>query len=381
MMKILVNYTGRNAAGPVYAYEMTKALANNGADVYAIVSTSVCNLSDWKKLPIKLYPIETYSSKLDFFINTIKFLMLGKSKLKLELSKQNFDAIYVPMPTYWTGIINRLFVDVPVCYTVHDPSMHSGENIFNRIMFSQYAYDVRKAKLVVVLSKKFVEQVRRDYEKKIEDIIYIPHGAFWEYKKYKYNPENQIVSYDAGRINFLFFGRIEQYKGLDILLKAYQKLENDYPEKVSLTIAGKGDISEYKNEIDKLSTLNVLNRMILDSEISSLYAGKNIVTVLPYKDATQSGVIPTAQIFNSLIIASDVGAIREQLNDGDLGILIKPNDIEALYTAMKKIVSDIYNPKYQEMKDKGHIFVQNLNWDILGKQLLDGLYSTCYKER
>lgn len=379
MKKILVNYTGRTAGGPAYAYEMTKALVENGAHVCAVISKSVCNLSDWEKLPIRLYKIDTYTSKKEFLFNTIKFCLL-KGKLKKDLLKEEFDFIYVPMATYWTSIINGLLSNIPVCYTVHDPIMHSGEGIFNKIMFRQYSRDIHKANLLVVLSKSFIEPVSKIYNKEIENIIYIPHGAFWEYKKYGNNFNHKIVSYDEDKINFLFFGRIEEYKGIDVLLDAYQKLENYYPQKTSLTIAGRGDIAKYQNKINKFESVYVLNRMILDSEISSLYAGNNIVTVLPYKDATQSGVIPTAQIFNSLIIASDVGAIREQLDDGKLGILIKPNDVEALYLAMKMVVSNIYDSEYKDMKDKGYVFVKKLKWNVLGKKLLECISFFSYKE-
>ena len=75
MKKILVNYTGRTAGGPAYAYEMTKALVENGAHVCAVISKSVCNLSDWEKLPIRLYKIDTYTSKKEFLFNTIKFCL------------------------------------------------------------------------------------------------------------------------------------------------------------------------------------------------------------------------------------------------------------------------------------------------------------------
>lgn len=373
--KILINYTGRTAGGPVYAYEMTKALVNNGAYVCAIISASICNLSDWEKLPIKLYKIKTYNSKFEFLFNTIKFCLLERRKLKKELFAESFDFIYVPMATYWTGMINRIFPNVPVCYTIHDPVMHSGEGIFNRIAFKQYSYDMYKARWLIVLSKRFIIPVSKIYAKEMENILYIPHGAFWEYKKYMVNQKNPIVKYDDDSVNFLFFGRIEKYKGIDILLQAYKRLEKENICRISLTIAGKGDLSKYRSIIDELNNVNVINRMILDSEISSLYAGNNIITVLPYIDATQSGVIPTAQIFNSLIIASDVGAIAEQLDGGKLGILIPCKSIEALYVAMKNILLDVNDTKYEEMKKNGQIFVKNLNWNVLGKKLLNAISS------
>lgn len=379
MKKILVNYTGRNAGGPAYAYEMTKALVNNGVDVYAIISKYVCNLSDWEELPIKLYKIETYNSKVKFLINTIKFILLDRFKLQSELSKQNFDVIYVPLATYWTGIINRLLKNTPVCYTIHDPVMHSGENIFNKMMFRHYSHDISKAKLIVVLSKKFIDQVVNIYEINKKNIIYIPHGAFWEYKKYSTKHNDRLVNYENNKVNFLFFGRIEQYKGLDVLLQAYQKLECEYKHKISLTVAGSGDLTPYYVLIKDLSTVKVVNQMIPDSEISSLYEGSNVVTVLPYKDATQSGVIPTAQIFNSLIIASKVGAIPEQLDNGRLGILVSPGNVNELYMAMRDIVVSIDSSMYKKMRYDGYTYVKNLDWDILGKRLLDGMESVLVK--
>lgn len=379
MKKILVNYTGRNAGGPAYAYEMTKALVNNGVDVYAIISKYVCNLSDWEELPIKLYKIETYNSKVKFLINTIKFILLDRFKLQSELSKQNFDVIYVPLATYWTGIINRLLKNTPVCYTIHDPVMHSGENIFNKMMFRHYSRDISKAKLIVVLSKKFIDQVVNIYAINKKDIIYIPHGAFWEYKKYRTKPNDRLVNYENNKVNFLFFGRIEQYKGLDVLLQAYQKLEHEYKHKISLTVAGSGDLTPYYVLIKDLSTVKVVNQMIPDSEISSLYEGSNVVTVLSYKDATQSGVIPTAQIFNSLIIASKVGAIPEQLDNGRLGILVSPGNVNELYMAMRDVVVSIDSSMYKKMRCDGYTYVKNLDWDVLGKRLLEGMESVLAK--
>ena len=49
--KILVIFLGTHNAGPVYAYEMTKGLAQNGAIISAIVSSYAVNISAWRALP------------------------------------------------------------------------------------------------------------------------------------------------------------------------------------------------------------------------------------------------------------------------------------------------------------------------------------------
>src|SRR5690606_30937707 len=94
--------------------------------------------------------------------------------------------------------------------------------------------------------------------------------------------------------NILFFGRIEPYKGLDILLESMQKVWKDHPD-WTLTVAGVGDISPYSaNLADK--RIELINRFIEDEEVAPLFQKASFV-VLPYISATQSGVIPVASAF------------------------------------------------------------------------------------
>lgn len=61
-------------------------------------------------------------------------------------------------------------------------------------------------------------------------------------------------------------------------------------------------------------------------------------TVLPYRTASQSGVIPMAQFNGSVPVVSAVGGLREQVRDGVDGILIAPNaDLEAWAAALDKL--------------------------------------------
>ena len=150
----------------------------------------------------------------------------------------------------------------------------------------------------------------------------------------------------SDNINFLFFGRIEYYKGIDLLLEAFSTIEKKYADCVSLLIAGKGDFSPYRESFSKLRNVKLLNYMIPDDEVISLFRGQHVVTVLPYRDATQSGVINLAAQSASLIIATNVGGLPEQLDEGKAGILVEPT-VQGLATAMEDVIE--HREKYEQM--------------------------------
>lgn len=81
--KILVIFLGTHNAGPIYTYEMTKGLLQNGAIISAIVSSYAVNISAWRALPLKkLVEVPTYRSKTEFLLETCKFLLYRRNQLK-----------------------------------------------------------------------------------------------------------------------------------------------------------------------------------------------------------------------------------------------------------------------------------------------------------
>ncbi len=78
----------------------------------------------------------------------------------------------------------------------------------------------------------------------------------------------------------------------------------------------KGIFHRIIKSFSKLKTGILINRNILDEEIISLFKGEKVVTVLPYRDATQSGVTNVAAMYKSFIIATKTGVLPEQLGYG-----------------------------------------------------------------
>ncbi len=367
MKKVLVNFTGRTSGGPLYAYNMVKGMLANGAEVSAIVSSGNCLLNDFRKLPLKkLVVIDTYHDKISFLFNTFRFVLFERKKIKKMLEEENFDIIYCPMYTYWSVYINRLFIDIPLYVTLHDPALHSGESLFNRWFFIKNCeQETRRAKKIIILSRVFQHDVAELYEKKADDVLVIPHGAFDNYQMVSKSKQSR---YDTNKINFVFFGRIEKYKGLSVLLEAYYRLEQLYGDRTTLTLAGNGDFSPYQKKFQRLRHAILINRYIEDDEVAGLFSGETVVTVLPYLDATQSGVVSIAMQNTNLIIATQTGGLAEQLGDGKYGLLVPPANSEALFKVMEQVVLHFHD--YDTLREKAHESLRNLSWDYLAQKIL-----------
>lgn len=367
MKKVLVNFTGRTAGGPPYTYDMIKGMLDNGAEVSAIISSGNCMLKDFQKLPLKkLVVIDTYHNKPSFLVGTLRFLFFERRKIKELFKKEKFDFIYCSMYTYWSAYINHLFSNIPLYVTLHDPIPHSGESLFNRWFAKKCEKETKCASKIIILSRIFREQVINYYQKKDKDVLVIPHGVF---NNYQISSRENNSHYDEKKINFVFFGRIEKYKGINVLLDAYYELEQRYNDQVTLTVAGNGDFSPYKKDFQRLHHATLINRYIEDDEVDGLFYGKNVITVLPYLDATQSGVVNIAMQNSNLIIATQTGGLAEQLGDGKYGLLIPPSDSKALFEVMEQVVLHYHD--YDRMRQAAHESLKKLSWEYLAKKILD----------
>lgn len=173
-------------------------------------------------------------------------------------------------------------------------------------------------------------------------------------------PENKKV--------LLYFGFIRHYKGLDILLEAFSELGDEY----FLIVAGEcyGSFDKYQKIIDNN---NLGNRILLqleylkDSEISPYFSAAD-VCVLPYRSATQSGIVGIAYHFGLPIIATDVGGLREVIEPYETGIIIDKTEPTLLSNAIQSFFQQNMAEQFIANVNK---FGEKYNWDTLA----DGIVS------
>lgn len=137
----------------------------------------------------------------------------------------------------------------------------------------------------------------------------------------------------------LFFGFIRDYKGLDLLIEAFNQLDDSY----QLIIAGEcyGSFNKYdellKNSKRKEDIL-VHNNYISDAQVPSYFSAAD-VCVLPYKSATQSGITSISHHFELPMIATDVGGLKESIIHEKNGLIVK----EVNATAIANSIKDYFN--------------------------------------
>ncbi len=139
----------------------------------------------------------------------------------------------------------------------------------------------------------------------------------------------EFLGLDPGQRYMLFFGLIRDYKGLDLLLKAYAD-SRFRKMNVRLIVAGEFySGSEKYLEMQKQLGLDDMivwkSDFVPDSEVR-YYFGVADIIVQPYKSATQSGVTQIAYHFEKPMLVTDVGGLAEIVPDGKVGYVVSPDE-------------------------------------------------------
>ena len=139
----------------------------------------------------------------------------------------------------------------------------------------------------------------------------------------------EFLGLDPGQRYMLFFGLIRDYKGLDLLLKAYAD-SRFRKMNVRLIVAGEFySGSEKYLEMQKQLGLDDMivwkSDFVPDSEVRYCFGAADIV-VQPYKSATQSGVTQIAYHFEKPMLVTDVGGLAEIVPDGRVGYVVRPDE-------------------------------------------------------
>jgi glycosyltransferase involved in cell wall biosynthesis len=133
----------------------------------------------------------------------------------------------------------------------------------------------------------------------------------------------------------LFIGRLEAYKGLEVLVEATRRID---PGNTGVVVAGKGRLEDLvRGEIP--ANVEVRDHHIGDDEAIDLFRRCGLV-VLPYVEASQSSLIAAAAAFQKPTLVTGVGALPEYVSDGETGWVIPPADAGALATCLRTALAD-----------------------------------------
>jgi len=173
----------------------------------------------------------------------------------------------------------------------------------------------------------------------------------------------------------LFFGYIRKYKGLDILLKAFPKILQKFPNTFLLVVGEFYDKpNSYFNLIEELNIserVKVINQFVPNEEVANYYLSSDVI-VLPYRSATQSGIINVAYGFNKPVIVTNVGGLAEFVIEGKTGFVIKPDSEDEIVKGyedyLRKKDEEIFKENIIEYNHKNSFY----NLPKLISQIISG---------
>jgi len=376
-----------------YVYGLTNALIEEGASVEIIGSDELDlpefrgeeriqflnfrgsllqNSTAWAKV----FRILTYYRRL------VWYAVVAKPKLFHILWNNKFEIIDRTLLVLWYRSMGRKVV--LTAHNINTAKRDGKDSWLNRLSLRiQY----RLVDHIFVHTGKMKSELVEDYGASAAKVTVIPFGIN------NAAPKTDLAVREAKRhlgLNsddrvLLFFGRIAPYKGLDILIAAFNKaLEQD--PRLRLIVAGRPDrCPEYwsalresirKNE----ASGNILLRaeFIPDSETEVYFKAADAL-VLPYREIYQSGVMFLSHSFGLPVLASDVGSLRDEIIEGETGYLFRPEDASDLSNAIERYFkSNLFEQLDEHRIDIGKFAHERHSWQVVG-QITAKVYESLLK--
>jgi glycosyltransferase involved in cell wall biosynthesis len=240
--------------------------------------------------------------------------------------------------TLWLNLAVPFWRPIPLVTTIHDVETHPGDSDTRTLPSWAPELMVRQSGHVVVHGEGLKQKVLDRYSKTPDRVHVLSHPAIHRYAEYA-RQQKMARRLDDGTVRVLLFGRVFAYKGLEHLVRAEAMLKDALPN-LRIVVAGRGDDPwMFKPLMGDAGHYDIRNRFIEDAEVAQLFLDADIV-VLPYTEASQSGVLNLAAAFGKPVIVTDVGELRAAVQPNGLGLVVPPADAEQLARAIRLLAEN-----------------------------------------
>jgi glycosyltransferase involved in cell wall biosynthesis len=328
-----------------YIHTTSNALKNDGYQLYGIFEEETTNLANFNNCFEKIFIFNPKTISKDISelkelgVNTAFVHKVSNNRL-LESIIENFKVLsFIHDHDYYCFRKHKYFpITRKNCSYAMNPvycslccgfvekkngylqtiSIKEKLNILNSI---------KKSSFIITISDHMVKNLEKNgFEKhKIKKLYPIIQSITSENK-----PDNNSN-------NILFIGQIIRGKGLDLLLKAIQKIQIPF----NLDIVGAGNDLDYiQTHIKKLKLTNKVRIHGWQNNPSSFYDKSNIV-IVPSRWQEPFGLIGIEALSHKKpVIAFDVGGISEWLINTEYGYLIQPFKLDKMAETIQALLLD-----------------------------------------
>jgi len=224
--------------------------------------------------------------------------------------------------------------------TVHDFLPHDTADRYQSIFHRVY----QQMDVLICHSDHVKQRLESQFGISQQKVHVIPHGPFFYDLPFFENDDVRAkYGIPANRQIVLWQGIIFPYKGLDVLIDAWQQVEESTHD-AHLLVVGTGSpelLEELRSHVARLGLRNVTLdlRFASTEELVSIYRAADIV-VYPYRAITTSGALATGLALGKAIVASDLPVFRELLTSDENALLIPPGDAGDLAQALRTLLND-----------------------------------------
>ena len=342
------------ATVPYYTAYLSKALLSEGVDLTVGSITYYLDPGCFSTRGIKpdpglldvvgRYPLPRLPRRILKFFEA----MLNLTALAARFFFTPPDVIhvqYLPM-LKWRLPLDLWFLELcrrrgsKIILTVHDLLPHDTAEVYKETFHRLY----QRVDGIICHSDHIKTRLEDEFAVPAEKIDVIPHGPFfYDLPDTGSEATLQGLGVEPGKALVLWQGIIFPYKGVDLLLNAWQKVEARN-ENACLVIAGTGApelLEQIREQISQLGLKHVHSefRFITTEELVALYRAAGIV-VYPYRAITTSGALATGLALGKAIVASDLPVFRELLVSRENALLVDPHHSEELAGVLTELIEN-----------------------------------------
>ena len=361
-----------STTGNDYALLQGDSLVHAGVDV-ALVTTCDRQQTRFPRLTLLRWAPDKarHGNRLRKLIPYMGYLF----KFVTYAVRQHVDIVHYHFmrhePTEFLCLPLLRLLRIHVVITAHNimpHERHAYDRFVRAVMF-------HSCHLIIAHSAFIKNQLLERFRLKSDKVVIIPHGNFDVYLPDPLpsrEESRERLGLDPSDDVLLFFGYIRPYKGLDLLLDAFELAATHNPH-LKLLIAGAPQTSQladhYQQRIDRIAAQAriVFHADYIDRDRLPRYFLATDLVVLPYLDIYHSGIVHLAYSFARPVIATRVGDFPECIEASGGGYLLDANHPETLATTITRAFKE--KPHLDKMGAAARDFSRtHYDWHAIGRQ-------------
>lgn len=325
--RVLVIHWGSNGGGPLVSQRMAKGLAaDSELEVFVSYSSYADNTEEWESLKLPTLRVRTYRTSYQLLTRLPQWI-LSIIRLRRFIRDNSIDVVYSGMLSLWPSLAMPLTVPRRTKFvsSIHDAYEHKGEQ--RKLIALARRKELHRADAVVAFSAHSASQLKSQVGSK--PVITLELGADSPTAK----PRTVLPS----PITIGFFGRIVAYKGIDLFVETLRELQNRGIEARG-RVVGSGVVPAAL--LDSTRDLVQWDVRWIDKDDIEEVFGQFDLLLLPYLEASQSGVVSQAATHGVPVVSTPVGALPDQVQLYEIGFVAEEVTSASLADQISRIVTD-----------------------------------------